>query len=739
MHILPAYIHMKPLLFSTCFMLALFSHSLEAATFFVSLSGNDTHSGNNKSQPWASITKVNNTVFSPGDTVLFEGGKTFVGSIVFGEEVGGTASEPIFFGSYGDGKAIISSGDNVGFSVQNSAGFKIQNLVIKGSGRTSNGSNGIEFFTDQPNSSRLEFISIDGVDVSGYHDKGIYIGSWNGAKGYDGISITNSSIHDNGEAGIVSYAETKLGHQNMYVGHNRIFNNTGIQGRDIHTGNGIIIGDVDGVLIEYCEVYNNGELSDARDTGPAGVWAYKCNDVLIQYNEAHHNKTGGTKDGGGFDIDGGVTNAVMQYNYSHDNDGAGFLVSQYRGAPTMKNITIRYNISENDGRKNSYAGILFWSSGSSGGIQDVEVYNNTVYLTPSGGSPSAIRLFGKLYRQVRIRNNIFQTTPGTVKTVTNTADNADILFQGNSYWNAGEDLDIEWEKGSYTSLEAWRAATGPAAKRQETLDGSPVGYFVDPQLIDPGKEVTISDPTKLFALSGYELHEASPLIDKGLNLSALFGIETGNQDFFGNSLADEEKISIGAYQFKSTVPLPVTLSLFEVSRQGTDAVLYWETASEQNNKGFDVEVSVDGEHFRTLSFVASKSSNSQQTLPYTFRDTEKNKTGIRYYRLRQIDTDGTSTYSEVKAVTFEQEHFTASAYPNPFSSSFTLEVKAEKEEILQINMSDAVGRHVLRREVKLQQGRNKLTLEIGRERPAGLYIISARHGDKNLKLKVLKQ
>ncbi|WP_162053289.1 right-handed parallel beta-helix repeat-containing protein [Pontibacter pamirensis] len=731
---------MKPFLYSTCFVLALLSHSLEAATFYVSLSGNDTYSGNNKSQPWASITKVNSTIFSPGDSVLFEGGKTFVGSIVFGEKVGGTASEPIVFSSYGEGKATISSGDNVGFSVQNSAGFKIQNIVIKGSGRTSNESNGIEFFTDLPSSSRLEYISINGVDISGYSDKGIYIGSWNGAQGYYGVSITNSSIHDNGEAGIVTYAEAKLGHQNMYVGHNKIFNITGIKGRDIHTGNGIVIGDVDGVLIEYCEVYNNGEFSDARDTGPAGVWAYKCNDVLIQYNEAHHNKTGGTKDGGGFDIDGGVTNAVMQYNYSHDNDGAGFLVSQYRGAPPLKNVTIRYNISENDGRKNSYAGILFWSSGSSGGIQDVEVYNNTVYLTPSSGWPSAIRLFGELYRQVRIRNNVFQTTPGTVKTVTNTADNADILFQGNSYWNAGEDLNIEWEKNKrYTSLEAWRAATGPAAKRQETLNGSPVGYFVDPQLNDPGKGVTISDPTKLFTLSGYELQETSPLIDKGLDLSALFGIKTGTQDFFGNSLKNEENISIGAYQVKSTVPLPVTLSIFEVSTQGTAAVLYWETASEQNNKGFDVEVSVDGENFRTLSFVASKSSNSQQTLQYTFHDTEDNKTGTRYYRLRQIDTDGASTYSEVKMVTFEQEHFTATAYPNPFSSSFTLEVKAETEEMLQLFMSDAVGRHVLLREVKLQQGRNRLTLEIGRDRPAGLYIISARHGDKNLKLKVLKQ
>ncbi len=57
------------------------------------------------------------------------------------------------------------------------------------------------------------------------------------------------------------------------------------------------------------------------------------------------------KTGAGFDFDGGCTNSTLQYNYSHDNYGAGYLLAQFDNAPLMKNITIRYNISENDGRK----------------------------------------------------------------------------------------------------------------------------------------------------------------------------------------------------------------------------------------------------------------------------------------------------------------------------------------------------------------------------------------------------
>ncbi|MFD3000901.1 right-handed parallel beta-helix repeat-containing protein [Pontibacter toksunensis] len=725
---------MKPFFITTCFVLALLSHSLEAATYYISMSGDDNNPGIKKDLPWASITKVNTTEFSPGDSILFEANSSFSGSLDFKSNVKGTAANPIYIGSYGTGKATINSGSKEGLYVYNSAGFKIHNIKFAGSGRTSNTSNGVEFYMDLPNNARLEYIAIDNVEISGYHDTGLLIGSWKGTSGYDSISVTNSMIHDNGIGGIATYAEALHGHTKLYVGNNKIFNNTGLKGQKAHTGNGIMIGGVDGVLIEYCEVYNNGELSDARDTGPAGIWAYRCNNVLIQYNEAYHNKTGGTKDGGGFDIDGGVTNAVMQYNYSHDNDGAGFLVSQHNGAAPLKNVVIRYNISENDGRKNSYAGILFWSSGSGGGIQNVEVYNNTVYLTPSKGGPSAIRLFGKLYRNVHIWNNIFQTTPGTVLTVTNTADDAEIVFQGNSYWNAGEDLKIDWKKKSFTSLEEWQKATG-----QEKLDGTPAGFFSDPQLKDPGKGVTISDPAKFHTLSGYELQETSPLIDNGLDLAALFGTNIGLTDFFGNELKDEGKFTVGAFQSKKVVPLPVTLSLFSVSRQGNDAVLYWETASEQNNKGFAVEVSVDGERFRTLAFVSSKSSNTQQAQQYTYRDTESGKAGTYYYRLQQVDFDGTTTYSAVQSVTFEQEQIASTVYPNPFSDSFILELKADEAEVLQLHISDAVGRQVLRREVELLKGRNKVRFDFGSQQPAGLYIISVRHGQESLQLKVLKQ
>jgi hypothetical protein len=54
-----------------------------------------------------------------------------------------------------------------------------------------------------------------------------------------------------------------------------------------------------------------------------------------------------------FDIDGGCTNCVLQYNYSHDNEGSGFQSGPFAGCSPLGDNTIRYNISENDAKKNT--------------------------------------------------------------------------------------------------------------------------------------------------------------------------------------------------------------------------------------------------------------------------------------------------------------------------------------------------------------------------------------------------
>jgi hypothetical protein len=541
---------MKLFILSVTLLVVTVTNCLQAATYYVSSLGKDSNSGTSTTSPWATIAKVNRTTFLPGDIIRFEGGKTFQGGIYFGAstmgayaKVKGTAEKPIVFSSYGTGRATISSGSTYGFRGYNTAGFKIQNLIFKGPGRTQTSKVGIDFYTDVPNTV-IPYIYISNVEVYGYKEAGIVFGSWDAlTAGFGNVTIENSKVHDNGDVGISSYAQGRLVHKNFTLRNNKVYNTSGIPERTTsHSGSGISLGDVDGGLIEYCEAYNNGWLNASTSNGPAGIWGYRCNKLIIQKNESHHNKTGTTKDGGGFDLDGGCTNSIMQYNYSHNNDGAGFLLAQYTNAPVMKGLIVRYNISENDGRKNDYGGIHLWSSGSNGGVQDAQIYNNTVYMTASAsGTPKAVMVRSGGFKNTRIRNNIFQTTGGAEIVRLNTT--SDVRFEGNDYWSTGATFRIIWAGKTYSSLTAWRTATG-----QEKSSGVAVGYSLDPALTDPGKGVTIGNPKLLYNLTGYKLKSSSGLIGKGLNLNKMFGLNVGKQDFFGNNITLMTSFSIGGHQ-----------------------------------------------------------------------------------------------------------------------------------------------------------------------------------------------
>ena len=211
----------------------------------------------------------------------------------------------------------------------------------------------------------------------------------------------------------------------------------------MHTGSGLILSGIDGAIVEHCTAYHNGWLN-ARGGGPSGIWGWDCNNLVIQYCESHHNEAGGQRDGGGFDLDGGCTNSVLQYNYSHDNDGPGYLLVQFDYARPMNNLVVRYNVSVNDGKIQEQGGILIYSSGWDGGIENADIYNNTIILDrPANGStPNGIYLFSGDISNITVRNNIFQVAAGlrVLRTFTTTG----VRFEGNCYWSSGGALAFDW-------------------------------------------------------------------------------------------------------------------------------------------------------------------------------------------------------------------------------------------------------------------------------------------------------
>ena len=195
----------------------------------------------------------------------------------------------------------------------------------------------------------------------------------------------------------------------------------------------------------------------------------------------------------------------------------------------------------------------------------------------------------------------------------------------------------------------------------------------------------------------------------------------------------------------TTNPLPVSLSSFDAKRSGADALVIWQTASEQDNKGFNVQVSTDGTNYRTIGFVASSTPNSTAAKAYSFTDTEKNKIGNRYYRLEQVDLDGKSTFAAPRIVNFDGKAIEATssivAYPNPLNNEILhLSLNSSVSGTGVVRVLDMTGRQIALRNVAITIGSNDVAMENMSELKSGLYILNIMlpSGEKKT-MKVTKQ
>lgn len=619
------------------------------ATYYLSPTGSDSNNGTSTASAWQSINKVNATSFADGDQILFQGGQTFSGGFYFAPGTGGSASQPITIGSYGTGRATISVPSNKdGFFAYNTAGFTIANLNFVGVGATLTAKQGITFYNDLAGNVKLPHVYVDSVNVSGFKN-GVLVGGWNGGSGYDDVRITNVVAHDNLEAGVSFYGyplttgSMNHAHTNVYVGHTVAYNNFGDPNSGRPSGNGIVLGGVNGGVIERSVAHDNGK-NNLTNAGPVGIWAYDANNIVIQYNESYRNQTSGTGDGDGFDLDIHVTNSVLQYNYAHDNDGAGFLVYADATHPNSNNV-VRYNISENDGKKLSgYGGIVV-----GGTVSNIDVYGNTVYVSSATSDPAAFRMttWGGTPQNVRVRNNLFYTSQGATGTVklVDSPNNATYLFQGNDYFNGSGTFALRWGTTTYTSLSAWLAA----APTQERVSGTVVAKNVNPLLTSPGGGGTIGNADLLeTSLTAYKLQAGSPLIDAGLNLPALFGTSTGPRDFYGDSIPQNGAFDIGADEYFATLPGPTPTVAAPASASpspvtGTSTALSVLGADDGGEANLTYTWSLVGTPPAAVTFSAN-GTNAAKNTTATFT-----KAGVYTFRVTIQDAGGLSTTSTVSA------------------------------------------------------------------------------------------
>lgn len=219
----------------------------------------------------------------------------------------------------------------------------------------------------------------------------------------------------------------------------------------------------------------------------------------------------------------------------------------------------------------------------------------------------------------------------------------------------------------------------------------------------------------------------------------LFQLTSWTGFFGGNTVTKETSITLTVdsnliVNANFTDILPVEFSSFSASKSSfnmmNEVLLRWQTASETNNFGFNVERSfLNQENWQMIGFIEG-AGTTNSTRSYQFIDNTAGEAGKYYYRLKQIDTNGEYAYSDI--VEFEvnvpKEFALKQNFPNPFNPQTEIIFQLMEEVDVNITVYDILGREIqtLVNE-RMKAGTHRVTFH-AEDMGAGLYFYSIKAG-----------
>ncbi|HEY0976202.1 MAG TPA: T9SS type A sorting domain-containing protein [Flavobacteriales bacterium] len=196
-------------------------------------------------------------------------------------------------------------------------------------------------------------------------------------------------------------------------------------------------------------------------------------------------------------------------------------------------------------------------------------------------------------------------------------------------------------------------------------------------------------------------------------ISGATSVGNGQYRFAGvSAITDGLRFTLGTTNNGQT-PLPIELLDFSVTAEGDQVRCTWSTASERDNASFVVHRSPDLSSWSTVGELPG-AGNSSSILHYAFIDVRV-PSGTHYYRLQQIDHDGTSTFSSVEVVQLLGQRF-LSVFPNPAHDHLTI-TNAQGE----LSVSDVMGRRI---PVPSERREGSVVLDLSRLTP-GVYVVQS--------------
>jgi hypothetical protein len=139
--------------------------------------------------------------------------------------------------------------------------------------------------------------------------------------------------------------------------------------------------------------------------------------------------------------------------------------------------------------------------------------------------------------------------------------------------------------------------------------------------------------------------------------------------------------------------LPVKFVYFNAARSGQNVNLTWQTASEENNTGFEIQRLTGAGDWQNVGFVSTKAVNGNSGIPLNYQFTDINITkGITQYRLKQIDKDYRSAYSVIRSVRGVGQKSNTIIYPNPSGDGKVSVVFENANSIHDVSLMDVSGK-----------------------------------------------
>ncbi|MBX7225439.1 MAG: T9SS type A sorting domain-containing protein [Chitinophagales bacterium] len=200
------------------------------------------------------------------------------------------------------------------------------------------------------------------------------------------------------------------------------------------------------------------------------------------------------------------------------------------------------------------------------------------------------------------------------------------------------------------------------------------------------------------------------------------------------------KFRIHGTSLNANTALPVELLYLHATPVNNTYInVDWKTATEINNKGFDVERSTDAIDFKKIAFVVG---NGTTTIPHSyFVDDHDVVAGIDYYyRLKIIDKDGTYSYSPTVSARLEgNKSFAISEiYPNPTMGNSSVDIIAPENGKLIIQFLNVIGQQLKEEHVDLKEGINKVNIKTT-DLAAATYIVSFQYSELVMTKKLIKE